>query len=146
MQIIVLLALTLSFFSCAPTPSPLKQTYDEGLAIMNRVNFESSPEEKMQTAKDLLAHAEQYDRQMRISSSPGFRMEALEFLRSERATAAALMRDAAANYEKQNHMEKARDSYRAVLTTFTREEEAAIRASAETELKRLGDTAQRERS
>ena len=55
------------------------------------------------------------------------------------------MREAAANYEKQNQMEKARESYRAVLATFTREDEAAIRSSAETELKRLGETAQKQR-
>lgn len=145
MYIIFLLALSLSFSSCAAPPSPLKQTVDEGLAIMNRVNFESSPEAKVQAARDLLAHTEQYDRLMSTSSSPDFRMEALGFLRSERGTAATLMREAAANYEKQNQMEKARESHRAVLATFTREDEAAIRSSAETELKRLGETAQKQR-
>lgn len=145
MYITFLLAFTLSLFSCAAPPSPLQQTFNEGLAIMNRVNFESPPEAKVQAAKDLLAHTEKYDRLMSASSSPDFRIESLGFLRSERDTAATLMREAASNYEKQNQLERARELYRGVLTTFTREDEAAIRLSAETELKRLGETEQKQR-
>ena len=142
---VALLALALSFFSCAAPPSPLQQTFNEGLAIMNRVNFESPPDAKVQTAKDLLAHTEQYDGLMKTSSSPDSRIEVQGFLRSERATAATLMREAALNYEKQNKVERARELYRTVLTTFTREDEAAIRQSAESELKQLGETEHKQR-
>lgn len=140
-----LLVLTLFLFSCAAPSNPSKQTYDEGLVIMNRVNFESPPEAKVQTAKDLLVHAAQYDQLMSAASSPEMRTEAQGFLRSERATAATLMREAAGNYQAQNQVQRARELYRAVLTTFTREDEAAIRQSAESELNQLGETESKQR-
>jgi hypothetical protein len=106
---------------------------------MKRVNFESPPDSKLQTAQELLAHAEQYERQLTASSASDTRREAQRLRRSERATASILMRDAAADYAKQQQTDKARDLYRRILTTFTGEYEASFRDSAEAALKGLDE-------
>jgi multidrug efflux pump subunit AcrB len=128
---------TLLLLSCAGSPSSFQPTIDQGLAIMKQVNFESPPDTKLQTAQELLAHAEQYERQLTASSAPDTRREAQRLRRSERATASILMRDAAADYAKQNQADKARDLYRRILTTFTGDYEASFRESAEAALKAL---------
>ena len=131
--------LSLLLLGCAESPSPFQPTIDQGLVIMKRVNFESPPDSKLQTAQDLLAHSEQYERQLTASSGSDTKREAQRLRRSERATASILMRDAAADYAKQKQTDKARDLYRRILTTFTGEYEASFRDSAEAALKSLDE-------
>jgi hypothetical protein len=133
------IAVGLVVAACTGSPSPLKPTADEGLAIMKRVTFESSPEAKLQTAHDLLTHAEQYDRQITASSSTNTKMEAQRFRRSERATAATLMRDAGADYVRQQRTDRARDVYQSIITIFTGENEVSFRRGAEAALQRLNE-------
>ena len=130
---------SLLLLGCAGSPSPFQPTIDQGLAIMKRVNFESPPDAKLQTAEELLVHAEQYERQLTASSASDTRREAQRLRRGERATASILMRDAAADYAKQNQPDKARDLYRRIRTTFTGEYEASFRESAEAALKTLDE-------
>jgi hypothetical protein len=47
------------------------------------------------------------------------------------------MRDAASDYAKQRQLDKARETYRSVLSTFSEEYEASVRQSAEGALKNL---------
>jgi hypothetical protein len=133
------IAVGLVVAACTGSSSPLKPTADEGLAIMKRVTFESSPEAKLQTAHDLLTHAEQYDRQVTASSSTNTKMEAQRFRRSERATAAILMRDAGADYVRQQRTDRARDVYQSIITIFTGENEVSFRRGAEAALQRLNE-------
>jgi hypothetical protein len=138
MRAMLVIVVSLLLLSCAGSPSPFQPTTDQGLAIMKRVNFESPPEDKLKTAQELLGHAEQYERQITASSPIDTRSEAQRLRRGERATASILMRDAASDYAKQQQVDKARDVYRSVLSTFTEEYEASFRESAEASLKRLG--------
>jgi len=138
MRTVLVIVVNLLLLSCTGTPSPFQPTIDQGLVIMKRVTFEASPEDKLQTAQELLAHAEQYERQITASSPPDIRGEAQQLRRGERATASILMRDAASDYAKLQQVDKARDVYRSVLSTFTEEYEASFRESAEASLRRLG--------
>lgn len=138
MRAMLVIVVSLLLLSCTATPSPFQPTVDQGLAIMKRVTFESPPEDKLRTAQELLAHAEQYERQITASSPSDIRREAQRLRRGERATASILMRDAASDYAKQQQMDKARDVYRSVLSTFTEEYEASFRESAEASLRGLG--------
>ena len=140
MRILVVIVVSLGFGGCMGAPTPLQGTADEGIAIMKRVNFESTPEAKLQTAQDLLAHAEQYDRQITATSSAATKMEAQRFRGSERATAAILMRDAGSDYAKQQRVDKAREVYRSIVMTFTGENEVSFRSGAEAALQRLNDS------
>ena len=137
MRMLFVIATSLVLVGCTGSPTPLKPTADDGLAIMKRVNFESPPEAKLQTAQDLLSHAEEYDRRLTSSSSAETKMEAQRFRRSERATAAILMRDAGADYVRQQQTDKARDVYRSIITIFTGENEVSFRRGAEAALQRL---------
>jgi hypothetical protein len=139
MRMLFAIAVGLIVAACTGSSSPLKPTADEGLAIMKRVTFESSPEAKLQTAHDLLTHAEQYDRQVTASSSTNTKMEAQRFRRSERATAAILMRDAGADYVRQQRTDRARDVYQSIITIFTGENEVSFRRGAEAALQRLNE-------
>ena len=139
MRMLFAIAVGLVVAACTGSSSPLKPTADEGLAIMKRVTFESSPEAKLQTAHDLLTHAEQYDRQVTASSSADTKMEAQRFRRSERATAAILMRDAGADYVRQQRTDRARDVYQSIITIFTGENEVSFRRGAEAALQRLNE-------
>ena len=139
MRMLFAIAVGLVIAACTGSSSPLKPTADEGLAIMKRVTFESSPEAKLQTAHDLLTHAEQYDRQVTASSSTNTKMEAQRFRRSERATAAILMRDAGADYVRQERTDRARDVYQSIITIFTGENEVSFRRGAEAALQRLNE-------
>jgi hypothetical protein len=127
------------FLGCTGAPSLFQPTIDEGLAIMKRVNFESPPEAKLQTAQELLDHAEQYERQITTSSPSDTRAEAQRLRRGERATASILMRDAASDYARQRQVSKARDTYRSILSTFSEEYEASFRESAEAALHGLDE-------
>jgi hypothetical protein len=137
MRAMLVVIVSLLFFSCTATPSPFQPTIDESLGIMKGVNFESPPEAKLQTAQELLKHAEQYERQITASSPDDIRREAQRLRRGERATASILMRDAASDYAKQRQLDKARETYRSVLSTFSEEYEASVRQSAEGALKNL---------
>ena len=139
MRSTLVMAAGLFLLSCAGTPSPFQPTIDEGLAIMKRVNFESTPEAKLQTAQELLAHAERYERQITEASPSDIRREAQRLRRGERATASILMRDAAADYAGQRQSVKARDTYRSVVSTFSEEYETSFRESAEAALKGLDE-------
>ncbi|WP_447600223.1 hypothetical protein [Nitrospira sp. Nam80] len=139
MRMFFVIATSLVLIACAGPPTPLKPTADDGLAIMKRVNFESPPEAKLRTAQDLLTHAEEYDRQLTPSSTTETKMEAQRFRRSERATAAILMRDAGADYLRQHETDKAREVYRSIITTFTGENEISFRRGAEAALQRVNE-------
>ena len=140
MRLLFVIATSLILVACTGSPTPLKPTADDGLAIMKRVNFDSPPEAKLQTADDLLTHAEEYDRRLTPSSSAETKMEAQRFRGSERATAATLMRDAGADYVRQQQTDKARDVYRSIITTFTEENEVSFRTGAEAALQRLTES------
>ena len=135
--LVVVLGLLLS--SCTTPQTAAQQTANEGLVLMKRVNFESPPEVKLQTAQDLLAHTARYDPLIQPSTPTDSKIEAQRFKRSEREAAATLMRDAAADYTRQQQVSKARDVYRSILTTFSDEAETRIRQSAETEMNRLDE-------
>jgi hypothetical protein len=123
--------------SCTGAPSPFQPTIDEGLAIMKRVNFDSPPEAKLQTAQELLAHAEQYERQITASSPIDTRREAERLRRGERTTASILMRDAASDYANRQQPAKARDTYKSILSTFSEDYETSFREGAEAALNDL---------
>lgn len=137
MRAMLVIVVSLLLLSCTATPSPFQPTVDQGLAIMKRVTFESPPEDKLRTAQELLAHAEQYERQITASSPSDIRREAQRLRRGERATASILMRDAASDYAKHKRVDNARNLYRSILSTFTDENEAGFRQSAEAALNRL---------
>jgi bacterioferritin (cytochrome b1) len=137
MRAMPIIVVTFVILGCAGPPNPFQPTIDQGLVIMKNVNFESSPEAKLQTARELLAHAEQYARQVLASSPSDTRREAERLRRGERATASILMRDAASDYVKQQQPAKARDTYRSILATFTEEYEQSFRDGAEAALRQL---------
>lgn len=136
MRLIVIIAGSLLLWACTGTPSPLEPIANEGLAIMKRVNFESPPEAKLQTAQELVTHASRYET---LAGDPTTTtsLEAARFRHNERGAAATLMRDAADDYETHRQPEKARDVYQLILRTFTDAREAHIRQSADSELSRL---------
>lgn len=133
----MLVAVSALCLSCTGSSGLFQPTVDEGLVIMKRVNFESPPEEKVETARELLAHAERYEKQLTASSSSDIKKEAKRLRGSERATASILMRDAASDYAKHKRVDNARNLYRSILSTFTDENEAGFRQSAEAALNRL---------
>ena len=137
MRAMLVIVVSSLLLSCTGSPSPFQPTVDEGLVIMKQVNFESPPEAKLQTAQELLAHAERYVGQVTAASPSETRSEAQRFRRGERTTASILMRDAAADYVKQRQTDKARGLYRSILSTFTEENEMSFRQAAEEALKRL---------
>lgn len=139
MRAMPIVVATFFVLGCAGPPNPFQPTIDQGLLIMKSVNFESPPEAKLKTAHELLAHAEQYGREIVASSPSDTRREAERLRRGERATASILMRDAASDYVKQQQPGKARDTYRSILATFTEEYEASFRDGAEAALRGLDE-------
>lgn len=136
MRLLMIIAGSLVLWGCSATPSPLEPIANEGLAIMKRVNFESTPDAKLQTAQELVTHASRYET---LAEDPvtTTSLEAARFRHNERGAAATLMRDAADDYETHRQPDKARDVYHLILKTFTDTREAHIRQSADAELSRL---------
>ena len=135
----LLAAILLVLSGCAAEPSQLQSLGDEGLSITKRVNFSSSSEAKLQTAQDLLTHASTYDQLMSRSTDVRYVSKAQRFQRQEREAAAALMREAAADYAKRNYIRKAREVYQSIFTSFPEEEYSPIRRAAESSLNQLND-------
>ena len=136
---LLLVILLLALSGCAAEPSPLQSLGDEGLRITKRVNFSSSPEAKLQVARDLLTHASTYDQLMSRSTDVPYVSKAQRFQRQEREAAATLMREAAADYAKRNDIATARGVYQSIFTSFPEEEYLPIRRAAESSLNQLND-------
>ena len=133
----VTLCLLVFLAGCAATPTHLQLLAEEGIKLCKRIDYSSSPETKLQTAQELVAHAAKYDQIMNRSTDSLYIIQAHRFQRDEREAALTLMREAAEDYTTRNDTARARSAYQSVVSTFWEEDQRSIRESAEASLAQL---------
>lgn len=122
---------------CAAAPTHLQLLAEEGLQLRKGTDYSSSPEAKLHTAQELVAHAAKYDQLMNRTTDSAYLVQAHRFQRDEREAALLLMREAAEDYTVRKDTARARRTYESVVSTFWEEDQRAIRESAEASLSRL---------
>ena len=130
-SLVVLLA------GCAAAPTHLQLLAEEGIRLRKGIEYSASPEAKLQTAQELVAHAAKYDQIMNRSTDSRYIIQAHRFQRDERDAALTLMREAAEDYTTRHDTARARSTYQSVVSTFWEEDQRPIRESAESSLAQL---------
>ncbi len=124
---------------CAAAPTHLQLLAEEGLQLRKGTDYSSSPEAKLHTAQELVAHAAKYDQLMNRSTDSAYLVQAHRFQRDEREAALTLMREAAEDYTVRKDTARARRTYESVVSTFWEEDQRPIRESAEASLAQLNE-------
>ena len=124
---------------CAAAPTHLQLLAEEGIQLRQGIDYSSSPEAKLHTAQELVAHAAKYDQLMNRSTDSAYLDQAHQFQRDEREAALTLMREAAEDYVVRRDTARARSTYESVVSTFWEADQRPIRESAEALLARLNE-------
>ena len=125
---------------CAAAPTHLQLLAEEGIQLLRqKIDYSSSPEAKLRTAQELVAHAAKYDQLMNRSTDSAYLVQAHQFQRDEREAALTLMREAAEDYAVRRDTARARSTYESVVSTFWEADQRPIRESAEASLARLNE-------
>ena len=92
---LVILSLVVLLAGCATAPTHLQILAEEGIRLRKGIEYSASPEAKLQTAQELVAHAAKYDQIMNRSTDSRYIIQAHRFQRDDLETANTLMSESA---------------------------------------------------